>query len=82
VSAVNLLAGARRHRGPCLIIEIEPPGRKRGDLQQLAALYPNAVLAAAEEEPFWREIPRFYGGAEHLFATTREWQASAGGSRR
>lgn len=75
-SSLNLLADGPRHGGPCLIVDIDRAGRRQDALARLAASYPAATLAAVQEDPFWKEIPAFYGAAPRLFAVTRDWQAS------
>jgi len=32
-------------------------------------------LVQAQEEPFWKEIDRFYDTAPNLFAVTLDWMA-------
>lgn len=39
----------------------------------LQALLPSADLEVAQEEPFWKEIPRFYDRAPNLFSHTLRW---------
>lgn len=74
VSAVKLAAAAKRHEGPCLVVQIDrQPGRTSPELQQLAASYAGATLTAVQEEPFWKEILRFYDQAPNLFPATLEW---------
>lgn len=74
VSAVKLAASAKRHTGPCLIVQIDrQTARTPPELQQLAATYPGATLTAVQEEPFWKEILRFYDQAPNLFPATLEW---------
>jgi uncharacterized protein len=62
--------------GPCLIVQIDKQPRPAPDLQRLAAAYPTAALVFAQEEPFWKEIARFYQDAPNLFAVTTEWLAA------
>ena len=38
-------------------------------------MYDSAVVAFAQEEPFWKEIARFYQDAPNLFGATDEWLA-------
>lgn len=67
--------GMPRHfDGPCLVVQVERRSRPDAELQQVADAYGGrAVLASAEEEPFWKEIARFYEQAPNLFRVTREW---------
>jgi uncharacterized protein len=74
VSAVSLARDRKRHRGPCLVTQIDrQPGRPSAELQQLAASYDRATLVFAQEEPFWKEILPFYGTAPNLLTVTSEW---------
>lgn len=74
VSAVKLAADAKRCQAPCLVAQIErQPGRPATDLGQLASGYRTGRLVFAQEEPFWKEIARFYDQAPALFAETRGW---------
>lgn len=74
VSAIKLSADPKRHEGPCLVTQIDrQPGRPSAELGALAACYGRATLSFAQEEPFWKEIARFYDTAPSLFATTSEW---------
>ena len=77
VSDVKLAAHPKKYRGPCLIVQVAPaPGRQVPELVELAASYENATLTFAQEDPFWKEIPRFYSEAANLFAVTMAWQES------
>jgi hypothetical protein len=74
VSAVKLASAGKQHRGPCLVVNVDKqPGRPVPELQQLTNSYPSGTLAFAQEEPFWKEIARFYDHAPNLFQVTREW---------
>lgn len=74
VSAVKLAADTKRCQAPCLVVQIErQPGRPAADLGQLARSYQTGRLVFAQEEPFWKEIARFYDQAAALFAETRGW---------
>lgn len=74
VSALKLTEQPQLFAGPCLIAQVDrQPGRTDAELQRLAAAHPNATLISVQEEPFWKEIARFYEQAPNLFAATREW---------
>ncbi|MGH9347831.1 MAG: serine aminopeptidase domain-containing protein [Vicinamibacterales bacterium] len=74
VSGVTLAADRKRHGGPCLIAQIDrQPGRPSAELLRLAAAYERATTAVVQEEPFWKEILRFYDQAPNLFPATLEW---------
>jgi exosortase A-associated hydrolase 2 len=72
VSSIALAAEPKRFAGRCLIVQIERRNKPDAELQKLAATYPQATLTTAEEEPFWKEIARFYDRAPNLFAVTLE----------
>jgi exosortase A-associated hydrolase 2 len=73
IAAVKLGGSPRLFTGPCLIVQIDKQPRPAADLQRLAATYDSAVVEFAQEEPFWKEIARFYQDAPNLFAVTDEW---------
>jgi exosortase A-associated hydrolase 2 len=74
VSAVKLAAEPKRHAGRCLIVQIDrQPGRPAPELTQLAAGYQLGSVTFAQEEPFWKEIQRFYDSAPGLFTITLDW---------
>jgi exosortase A-associated hydrolase 2 len=73
VSAIKLGSEPRAFGGPCLIVQIDKQTRPAGELQRLAASYPSATLRFAQEEPFWKEIARFYQEAPNLFGVTNTW---------
>ena len=74
VSGIKMASSSKRHAGPCLIAQIDrQTGRPSPELQQLAAAYPRATLVFAQEEPFWKEILRFYDQAPNLFTLTLDW---------
>jgi hypothetical protein len=65
--------GVRAER--CLIAQIErndkaPVAR---DLDALGSTLRGATYQLVQEEPFWREIDRFYDTAPNLFAATAAW---------
>lgn len=74
VSAIKLSANPKLFQGPCLVTQIErQPSRPSAELGVLAACYGRATQSFAQEEPFWKEIARFYDRAPNLFATTFAW---------
>lgn len=74
VSAVSLAAEPKRHADRCLVVQIDRvPGAPNSELGQLVKAYPNASLEVAIEEPFWKEIRRWYAHAPALFETTDRW---------
>jgi exosortase A-associated hydrolase 2 len=76
VGVAALKLGSERHRfeGPCLILQIDKQPRPlAADLQRLAASYASATLHFAQEEPFWKEIARFYQEAPNLYDATNSW---------
>ncbi len=77
VSAVHLARQSRRHDGPTLVVSVVPRGaRAQSEIMELATQHAGGRAEVAEEEPFWKEIQRFYGRADHLFDVTRRWQAA------
>jgi exosortase A-associated hydrolase 2 len=74
-SAVKLAADAKRHAGPCLVVQIDRQrGKPMPELQQFAERYPAGSLRIAQEEPFWKEIATSYlREAPDLFSVTADW---------
>lgn len=73
-SAVMLTETPKRFAGSCLIVQIGRDGQAiRQDLKSLQETYPSADFRQAVEEPFWKEIKRWYGTAPALFETTLAW---------
>ena len=74
VSAVKLAEASKRCQGRCLIAQIDrQPGRLAPELTTLSEQYANATVVFAQEEPFWKEIARFYEQAPSLFNETHRW---------
>jgi exosortase A-associated hydrolase 2 len=73
VSALNMAAQPHTFAGHCLIVQIDPQPKPAPELQKLASSYPRATVTLAQEEPFWKEIPRFYQQAPNLFMATMQW---------
>ncbi len=80
VSAVKLAAAPKRFSGPCLVVNVDrQAARPAPELQQLASSYAHASLAAAQEEPFWKEISQSYQKpAANLFEATTHWLTATG----
>jgi len=73
-SAIKLNEGTKRFAGQCLIVQIGKEGQPiRPDLKALQGTYRSADLRQAVEEPFWKEIKRWYGEAPDLFESTLAW---------
>lgn len=74
VSAIRLAEGRKSFGGRCLIVQIGPRNQPvRQELIVLGNLYAHADVWHATEEPFWREIKRWYGEAPNLFEVTLNW---------
>jgi len=73
--AVALARAPRRFAFPTLIVHIDrvAAAREPGELQHLARQYRHATLTTVKEEPFWKEIERFYNVAPDLFSVTLGW---------
>jgi uncharacterized protein len=72
---LTLLGAPATFGGPCFIAQIEraPNARPSKDLEQLRGRYQAGELVVVKEEPFWKEIAKFYEAAPNLFATTLAW---------
>jgi uncharacterized protein len=74
-SAIRLAAEPRRYSGPCLAIQVDraPAAKPAAELSELAARYARATVVCAQEEPFWKEIARYYGTAASVGTATLDW---------
>lgn len=59
----------------CLLTQIEraPHAKPSAEMEGLARYLPGASLQVVQEEPFWKEILRFYESAPNLFVDTLRW---------
>ena len=75
VSAVDISAGTHAFAGRVYITQIERAASAKSspDLERLRASYARGEFALVQEEPFWKEIDRFYDSAPHLLASTLAW---------
>ena len=74
ISAVRLGDPQKEYAGPTLIalVERQQP-RQSHEMERLAASYEHSTLVFAQEEPFWKEILRYYQDAPNLFDLTMSW---------
>jgi len=75
LSAISLAAENTVPASPCFLAQIERnenalPSR---ELEALRARLADSHIQVVREEPFWKEIQRFYDTAPALFARTLEW---------
>jgi uncharacterized protein len=75
LSEMRLNDRARSFAGSCLLVQLDRSDRARPlrELEVLRAHYSKGDLRFVQEEPFWKEIERFYDTAPNLFAGTLEW---------
>ena len=68
-SAVKLAAEGRQFAGPCLVVQVSTAGGGAGRRAESAGRVVRSAprWRCAQEEPFWKEIARFYEQAPHLF---------------
>jgi uncharacterized protein len=74
-SAVKLAAEAKTFAGPCLAVQVDraPAAKPAAELSELMARYARATVVCAQEEPFWKEIARYYGTAASVGTATLDW---------
>jgi exosortase A-associated hydrolase 2 len=73
-NAIDLIAKSKNFTGKVLVVQINRrEGQGSGRLRPLAEAYTNGCLEETTEEPFWKEIKRYYANAENLFKTTENW---------
>jgi exosortase A-associated hydrolase 2 len=71
---INLSKNAASYNGNTLIVELgKEKQTAREELIKLSNIYRKCDYKYAVEEPFWREIKRYYGRAENLFNMTLNW---------
>jgi exosortase A-associated hydrolase 2 len=72
---LNLLEGPPVAAARSLIAQVEraPSARVQPELEALKTRFPQADLEVVQEEPFWKEIQRFYGSAPRLTELTLSW---------
>jgi exosortase A-associated hydrolase 2 len=74
VATINLKESSKQFAGPCLLVQIGKEGQPiQPDLQALHETYRAATVRTTVEEPFWKEIKRWYRMAPNLFKTTVGW---------
>jgi exosortase A-associated hydrolase 2 len=75
LSTVRLAKEPHAFTGRCLLAHIDraEQGKPLPELEQLRAGYAHATLVTVQEEPFWKEIDRFYETAPNLFDATLAW---------
>lgn len=69
------LSQASRYDGPCLVLQVDrnPSAPVARDVDALRAVNPALVVRVVQEEPFWKEIERFYDTAPNLVTETLSW---------
>jgi len=72
IAGIQLLDSDLSAGRPGLIVQIGRTDRPKKEFQEISQLL-GADLRCVVEEPFWREIKRFYGKAPNLFDATLEW---------
>lgn len=75
LSAINLGRERRAYTGACLIVDITRGAQAEAgaEMKRLSGQYAGAALGATREDPFWKEIERFYDEAPNLFSFTLDW---------
>ena len=75
ISALKLGDRPKRFPGPCLIAQVEraPNARPSAELTAVSTTYAHASLDIVQEDPFWKEIDKFYDVAPNLYAATLRW---------
>jgi len=60
---------------PVLLVQVDrkPAAGPEPDLRRWQERYDDAALVVVEEDPFWKEIPRFYKRAPNVLDATMAW---------
>jgi hypothetical protein len=79
LDGLSLATGTPPRCARALLAQIEraPTAKPSNEMLAMQALIPSARLEVVQEEPFWREIARFYDRAPNLFAQTLQWLGDA-----
>jgi hypothetical protein len=73
-SSINLLDMAPIFKGVTLIVQMGKQSQlPKKEFEKLRDAYRKCDLQHAVEEPFWREIKRYYGRAQNLYGATTNW---------
>lgn len=71
---IDMLDGDKKFLGSTILVQIsKKEGKYNKNLEKLRTLYSNCEITLAVEEPFWKEIRRYYFKAENLFNVTLKW---------
>jgi hypothetical protein len=79
--SVLKLSDSARFDGPCLILQVDrnPAASVARDVDALRPTNPALVVRVVHEEPFWKEIERFYDTAPNLASETLSWMNAQAG---
>jgi hypothetical protein len=68
-------ASGVQHAMPSLVVHLDRAEQPQvpPDVERLVGRFPGGQVRSVQEEPFWKEIQRFYDSAPNLFRTTVEW---------
>jgi len=72
LAAMQLAGHDAKSDGPALVVQIGRTGKQKRQPAGFAEGI-GAELRCVVEEPFWREIKRFYYRADNLFSATLDW---------
>ena len=74
---IDLLKAPKRFEGKVLVVQLN---RREGQgidrLSPLSNLYSEGEIIEAVEDPFWKEIKRYYAKAPNLYDVTESWLRS------
>jgi exosortase A-associated hydrolase 2 len=73
-AAIDLLKQDYSFTGSALLVQIsKKEGNPSPPIKSLERRLENCETALALEEPFWKEIKRYYARADNLFRVTQDW---------
>lgn len=71
---LNLMGGEPKTGAHTFISHIaKKAGNSQNKISELSKRYPNGTYTEVVEEPFWKEIKRYYATAPDLFDKTLQW---------
>ncbi len=82
LTALSLLSDAAVPSVPTYLAQLErnEAAKPPAEITDLAARITGCTLQVVREDPFWKEIPRFYDRAPNLFTATLSWLEDRAGS--
>jgi uncharacterized protein len=73
-SCINLIVSKKKFSGRTFVVEINRKITSEGlRLKQFVETFNAGQISEALEDPFWKEIRRYYGKAQNIYRVTIDW---------